>query len=273
MAYHTRRLGDILLEVKNLSLSFGGLRALQEVSFEVRENEICGIIGPNGAGKSCLLNCINGLYRPQKGTITFKGETYDHMVPHLAAELGIARTFQNIGLFKGMTVLDNLMTGRDLKMTSSFWQQAIYWGFAAKEEIEQRRKVEEIIDFLKLQAVRKHLVSRLSYGLQKRVELGRTLLAEPALLLLDETMSGMNPEEKQDICRFILASKEKFGITIVFIEHDMGVVMKLSHRLVVLDYGVKIADATPDDVCNDPAVIAAYLGTEANKAAVSGNAT
>jgi branched-chain amino acid transport system ATP-binding protein len=269
--HYARHIGDILLKVDNVSCNFGGVRALTNVSFQVRENEICSIIGPNGAGKSCMLNCITGVYRPIHGTITFKGNTYNYMQPNHVAELGIARTFQNIALFRGMTVLANLMTGRNFKMRTGFWQQAIYWGPARKEEVEQRRKVEEIIHFLEIESVRKTLVSRLPYGLQKRVELGRALASDPKLLLLDEPMTGMNPEEKQDICRFILDANEKFGITVVLIEHDMGVVMDLSDRLVVLVYGDKIAEGTPDEVRKNPEVIAAYLGTKAGKRTIEGD--
>jgi branched-chain amino acid transport system ATP-binding protein len=255
--HHT---GDIILKIDNIALSFGGIKALTDVSFQVRKHEILAIIGPNGAGKSSMLNCINGVYHPQNGSITFKGQTRKQMRPHHAAKQGIARTFQNIALFKGMSVLDNIMTGRNLKMQTRFWQQAIYWGAAQREEIQHRQKVEEIISFLQIEAVRKTLVSQLPYGLQKRVELGRALAAEPDLLLLDEPMAGMNVEEKQDMCRFILEVNERFGTTIILIEHDMGVVMDLSDRVVVLEYGRKIADGTPDEVRSNQTVIEAYLG-------------
>jgi branched-chain amino acid transport system ATP-binding protein len=255
--HHT---GDIILKIDHIALSFGGIKALTDVSFQVRKHEILAIIGPNGAGKSSMLNCINGVYHPQDGAITFKGETRKQMRPHIAAKQGIARTFQNIALFKGMSVLDNIMTGRNLKMKTRFWQQAIYWGAAQREEIEHRKKVEEIIRFLQIESVRKTMVSQLSYGLQKRVELGRALAAEPDLLLLDEPMAGMNVEEKQDMCRFILEVNEQFGTTIILIEHDMGVVMDLSDRVVVLEYGRKIADGTPDEVRSNQTVIDAYLG-------------
>ncbi|ALC15114.1 amino acid/amide ABC transporter ATP-binding protein 1, HAAT family [Desulfuromonas soudanensis] len=255
--HHT---GDIILKIDNIALSFGGIKALTDVSFQVRKHEILAIIGPNGAGKSSMLNCINGVYHPQDGAITFKGETRKQMRPHIAAKQGIARTFQNIALFKGMSVLDNIMTGRNLMMKTRFWQQAIYWGAAQREEIEHRKKVEEIIRFLQIESVRKTMVSQLSYGLQKRVELGRALAAEPDLLLLDEPMAGMNVEEKQDMCRFILEVNEQFGTTIILIEHDMGVVMDLSDRVVVLEYGRKIADGTPDEVRSNQTVIDAYLG-------------
>src|SRR5882757_7594237 len=257
-----RNIGDVVLAVDNISLAFGGVKALSEVSFDVRAHEIRAIIGPNGAGKSSLLNVINGVYHPQQGSITFKGVTRKQMRPHDAARQGIARTFQNIALFKGMTVLDNIMTGRNLKMHAGFLAQALWYGPARNEEIEHRRVVERIIDFLQIEAIRKTPVGRLPYGMQKRVELARALAAEPDLLLLDEPMAGMNVEEKEDMCRFILDVNDEFGTTIALIEHDMGVVMDISDRVVVLDYGRKIADGRPDEVRASPEVIAAYLGEE-----------
>jgi branched-chain amino acid transport system ATP-binding protein len=219
------------------------------------------IIGPNGAGKSSMLNCINGVYTPQEGTITFRGKTFSHMNRRQVAEMGVARTFQNLALFKGMSVLDNIMTGRNLRMKTNIFQQAIRWGAAEREEIAHREKVEQIIEFLEIQAWRKTPVGRLPYGLQKRVDLGRALAMEPQVLLLDEPMAGMNVEEKQDMCRFILDVNDEFGTTIVLIEHDMGVVMDISDRVVVLDYGKKIGDGTPEQVRTNPDVISAYLGT------------
>lgn len=256
-----RKIGEIILDVQNISLAFGGVRALTDISFNVREHEIRAIIGPNGAGKSSMLNCINGVYQPQNGSITFKGRTFTHMNSRQVAEMGVARTFQNLALFKGMSVLDNLMTGRNLRMKTNLFQQAIRFGAAEREEIAQREQVERIIDFLEIPAYRKTPVGRLPYGLQKRVDLGRALAMEPQVLLLDEPMAGMNVEEKQDMCRFILDVNDEFGTTIVLIEHDMGVVMDISDRVVVLDYGKKIGDGAPDEVRANEDVISAYLGT------------
>ena len=255
-----KRLGEVLLSVDDISLSFGGVKALSDISFEIREHEILAIIGPNGAGKSSMLNVINGFYQPQKGKVSFKGTTFRRMRPHVAAKLGIARTFQNIALFKGMSTLDNLMTGRLLKMKRNLLWQALYYGPAQKEETAHREAVERIIDFLEIQAIRKTPVGRLPYGLQKRVELGRALAMEPDLLLLDEPMAGMNVEEKEDMCRFVLDVNDEFGTTTALIEHDMGVVMDISDRVVVLDYGRKLADGPPDEVRGNPDVIDAYLG-------------
>jgi branched-chain amino acid transport system ATP-binding protein len=255
-----RTIGDAILKLDNITLSFGGVKALQNISFDVREHEIRAIIGPNGAGKSSMLNVINGVYRPQQGTITFRGDVRRDMDPHDAATHGIARTFQNIALFRGMSVLDNIMTGRNLRMHASFLEQAIWVGRARREELENRAKVEEVIDFLEIQHIRKTPVGRLPYGLQKRVELARALAAEPTMLLLDEPMAGMNVEEKQDMCRFVLDVNEQYGTTIVLIEHDMGVVMDISDRVVVLDYGKKIGDGPPDEIRSNQAVIDAYLG-------------
>jgi branched-chain amino acid transport system ATP-binding protein len=256
----TEHQSETLLEVDAISLSFGGVHALVDVSFEIQKGEIFSIIGPNGAGKSSMLNVINGVYQPTQGTITYKGEVRKSMRPHEAAARGIARTFQNVALFKGMNTLDNIMTGRNLKMKSNLLMQGFYWGPAQNEEIRHRQAVEKIIDFLEIQSIRKTPVGRLPYGLQKRVELGRALAAEPTLLLLDEPMAGMNLEEKEDTCRFILDVNEELGTTIVLIEHDMSVVMDISDRVIVLDYGRKISGGAPDVVRNDQKVIDAYLG-------------
>jgi branched-chain amino acid transport system ATP-binding protein len=262
MENHARpqRIGAPILAVEKVSLSFGGVKALDEISFDVREHEVRAIIGPNGAGKSSMLNVLNGFYQPQSGVIRFRGQEYHRMKPHAAAAMGIGRTFQNIALFRGMTVLDNVMTGRSLKMHRNFFLQLLRLGPAMREEIEHRRVVEEIIDFLEIQHIRRTPVGRLPYGLQKRVELARALAMEPEVLLLDEPMAGMNVEEKQDMCRFVLEANDHYGTTIVLIEHDMGVVMDISDRVVVLDYGSKIADGTPDQVRSNQAVIDAYLG-------------
>ncbi|MDO4682062.1 MAG: ABC transporter ATP-binding protein [Lautropia sp.] len=255
-----RRIGDVILDIQNISLRFGGVNALTDISFNVREHEIRSIIGPNGAGKSSMLNCINGVYTPSEGKITFRGQTFGHMNSRQVAEMGVARTFQNLALFKGMSVLDNIMTGRNLKIRSNLFLQALRVGPAQREEIEHREFVEHIIDFLEIQAHRKTPVGQLPYGLQKRVDLGRALAMEPQVLLLDEPMAGMNVEEKQDMCRFILDLNDEFRTTIVLIEHDMGVVMDISDRVVVLDYGKKIGDGAPEEVRDNEDVIRAYLG-------------
>jgi branched-chain amino acid transport system ATP-binding protein len=252
--------GGLLMDVRNVSLSFGGVKAITGISFDIRKGEIRAIIGPNGAGKTSMLNVINGFYTPQQGTIAFRGRERREMKPHHAVRQGIARTFQNVALFKGMSTLDNIMAGRSLHMRGGLLSQMLWHGPALAEEIEHRKIVEEIIDFLEIQHIRRTLVGKLPYGLQKRVELGRALAMEPSLLLLDEPMAGMNLEEKEDMSRFIVEVNRQRGTTIALIEHDMGVVMDLSDRVVVLDYGKKIADGIPDSVKSDKLVIDAYLG-------------
>ena len=251
---------EAILAVDNISLSFGVMKVLDNISFDIKRGEIRSIIGPNGAGKSSMLNVINGFYHPQQGSITFKGNTRKQMAPYEAASQGIARTFQNIALFKGMSTLDNIMTGRNLKMKTNIFWQALHIGPARAEELENREAAERIIDFLDIQAIRKKPVGKLPYGLQKRVELGRALAAEPDLLLLDEPMAGMNSEEKEDMSRFIIDVNTEFGTTIALIEHDMSVVMDLSDRVLVLDYGQQIADGLPNEVRANQEVIDAYLG-------------
>ena len=259
-----KKIGEVLLSVDHISLAFGGVKALTDICFSIREKEVFAIIGPNGAGKTSMLNVINGFYHPQEGEITYKGVHRKQMKSHDAAVQGIARTFQNVALFKGMSTLDNIMTGRIIRMKRNMFWQALYLGPARKEEMENREYVEDIIDFLEIQAIRRTPVGRLPYGLQKRVELGRALAMEPDLLLLDEPMAGMNIEEKQDMCRFVLDVNDQYGTTIALIEHDMGVVMDISDKVVVLDYGKKLAEGTPDEIRGNQAVIDAYLGVPHN---------
>jgi len=257
--------GDLQLQIEKLQLNFGGVAALSNVSLEIHQSEIFAIIGPNGAGKTSLLNCISGLYHPQRGKIVyFNGTAHEttHLAPHQIARLGIARSFQNIELFKHMSVLDNLLSGCHIHMKSNLLQSMVYWGAAQREHIAYRRFVEDIIDLLEIEAIRNQTVGALSYGLQKRVELGRALAMKPAILLLDEPMAGMNSEEKEDMARFIIDINEEHGVTVVLIEHDMGVVMDISDQIVVLNFGQKIGEGSPDEVRRQPAVIQAYLGEE-----------
>ncbi|MBN1862201.1 MAG: ABC transporter ATP-binding protein [Dehalococcoidales bacterium] len=263
----------VKIRIENLSLSFGGVKALSEVSFDVNDGEILAIIGPNGAGKTCVLNCINGFYKPQQGEIYFEGQRLTRIRPDKAARLGLARTFQNIELFTGLSTLDNIMAARHVLMQQNFLSSAFHFGSAQREEIRHRKTVEDIIDFLEIASIRKQVVGTLPYGLRKRVELGRALALEPKVLLLDEPMAGMNLEEKEDIARFIIDIFEGQGDTypetpvlrdgvscIVLVEHDMGVVMDLADRIIVLDFGRKIAEGTPEEIRANPKVISAYLG-------------
>ena len=255
-----RTIGGVVMEMKNITLRFGGVTAIEDITFDIREGEIRAIIGPNGAGKSSMLNVVSGFYVPQQGEVFFRGEKRPPLKPFEVARQGIARTFQNIALFEGMSVLDNVMTGRLTQMKAGILAQSLWRGKAEKEEVENREICERVIDFLEIQSIRKTPVSRLPYGLKKRVELARALASEPKLLLLDEPMAGMNVEEKEDMSRFILDVNDEFGTTIALIEHDMGVVMDLSDRVVVMDYGKKIGDGTPNEIRNNQAVIDAYLG-------------
>ena len=251
---------SVQLEVKDINLRFGGVMALGGLGFSVNKGEIFSIIGPNGAGKTSMLNCISGRYQPQRGTISFEGHDITHRPPAARARLGIARSFQNIALYKGMSVLDNILIGRHIHMKSGLFRGGFYFGPCQSEEIEHRRFVEDIVDFLEIEHIRKRIVGTLAYGLQKRVELARALALNPKLILLDEPMAGMNLEETEDMVRFIMDINKERGITVILVEHDMGVVMDISDRLVVLNFGEKIGEGTPDEVQAEPEVIRAYLG-------------
>lgn len=253
----------VKLRLENISLRFGGIKALKNISFDIDEGTICAVIGPNGAGKTSLTNSINGFYSPQEGSIFLDGKLLNGIAPHKRARMGISRTFQNIALYTNATVLDNLMAARHIHMKTNLLAGAIFYGAAQREEIVHRRRVEEIIEFLEMEAIRKATVGTLSYGLRKRVELGRALALEPTLLLLDEPMAGMNVEEKEDMARFILDIHERQKTTIMIIEHDISLVMDISHKIVVLDFGEKIGEGTPDQIRIDERVIEAYLGQEA----------
>ena len=260
MAVVSRVTDRVQLQIQDVSKAFGGVQAVSHVSLDVRRGELVSVIGPNGAGKTTLLNMVSGFYHPDTGRIALDDSDVTHTAPSRIASLGVARTFQNIALFRGMTVLDNLMLGRHVHMKSGVLASFVYWGLAQKEEVSHRRRVEDIIDFLKIQDLRRRPTGSLAYGLQKRVELGRALALDPKILLLDEPMGGMNQEEKEDMARFVLDVNEEWGTTVILIEHDMGVVMDISQRVTVLDMGQKIAEGTPDEVRANPAVIKAYLG-------------
>ena len=263
MAYERKfKIGKPILEVNNISLSFGGVKAITDTSFNVLEHEVRAIIGPNGAGKSSMLNCINGIYKPQQGTVSFRGQQIENITPNIMAQMGLSRTFQNLALFKRMSVLDNILVGRKLHTKTNFLEVALQLPRVKKEEKLNRERSEEIISFLEIEDIKDTPVGKLPYGLQKKVELGRALATDSTIILLDEPMAGMNVEEKRDMCRFILKVNDELGTTMVLIEHDMGVVMDISERVVVLDYGKVIGDGTPDEVRSNQKVIDAYLGVE-----------